>query len=100
VIIGFIGLGFLRGSGSWRHFSEPAVRTAPITLPQQFVISLLWVMVAYSGWNAATYVAEELKRPERTLPAFPRPRDTNPRDCVRAGEDTGFFVDQPVGVRV
>jgi APA family basic amino acid/polyamine antiporter len=69
VIIGFIALGFLSGSGSWRHFSEPAVRTATTTLPTQFVISLLWVMVAYSGWNAATYVAEELKRPERTLPA-------------------------------
>ena len=69
VIIGFITLGFLSGSGSWRHFSEPAVRTAPTTLPTQFVISLLWVMVAYSGWNAATYVAEELKHPERTLPA-------------------------------
>jgi APA family basic amino acid/polyamine antiporter len=69
VIIGFIALGFLSGSGSWRHFSEPAVRTAPTTLPAQFVISLLWVMVAYSGWNAATYVAEELKHPERTLPA-------------------------------
>ena len=69
VIIGFIALGFLSGSGSWHHFSEPAVRTAHTTLPAQFVISLLWVMVAYSGWNAATYVAEELKRPERTLPA-------------------------------
>jgi APA family basic amino acid/polyamine antiporter len=69
VIIGFIGLGFLSGAGNWRHFSEPAVRTATTTLPTQFVISLLWVMVAYSGWNAATYVAEELKRPERTLPA-------------------------------
>ena len=69
VLAGFIALGFLSGSGSWRHFSEPAVRTAHTTLPEQFVISLLWVMVAYSGWNAATYVAEELKRPERTLPA-------------------------------
>jgi len=69
VILGFITLGFLSGSGSWKHFSEPAVRTATTTLPEQFVISLLWVMVAYSGWNAATYVAEELKRPEQTLPA-------------------------------
>jgi len=25
-------------------------------------------MVDYSGWNAATYVAEEIRRPERTLP--------------------------------
>jgi len=68
VIIGFVALGFLSGSGSWEHFSQPAVRTAPTSLPAQFVISLLWVMVAYSGWNAATYVAEELKRPDRTLP--------------------------------
>jgi APA family basic amino acid/polyamine antiporter len=26
-------------------------------------------MVGYSGWNAATYIAEEVRRPERTLPA-------------------------------
>lgn len=68
VLIGFITLGFMSGSGNWRNFSVPAVRTAHTTLPAQFVISLLWVMVAYSGWNAATYVAEELKHPERTLP--------------------------------
>lgn len=68
VIIGFVSLGFLAGNGSWQNFSAPAVRTSTTTLPAQFVISLLWVMVAYSGWNAATYVAEELKRPERTLP--------------------------------
>jgi APA family basic amino acid/polyamine antiporter len=68
VIFGFIAFGFLFGTGSWQHFSEPAVRTSTTALPAQFVISLLWVMVAYSGWNAATYVAEELRRPERTLP--------------------------------
>src|SRR5207245_9422709 len=33
-----------------------------------FMISLLCVMFGYSGWNAATYIAEELKHPERTLP--------------------------------
>ena len=47
----------------------PTTRTSTTALPAQFVISLLWVMVAYSGWNAATYVAEELQQPERTLPA-------------------------------
>jgi APA family basic amino acid/polyamine antiporter len=26
-------------------------------------------MFGYSGWNAATYIAEEISRPERTLPA-------------------------------
>lgn len=69
VIIGFITLGFLAGTGRWEHFYEPAVRTATTSIPAQFVVSLVWVMVGYSGWNAATYVAEELRRPERTLPA-------------------------------
>jgi APA family basic amino acid/polyamine antiporter len=69
VIISFVILGFLAGNGSWTHFSTPAVRTSTTSLPVQFIISLVWVMVGYSGWNAATYVAEEVKRPERTLPA-------------------------------
>jgi basic amino acid/polyamine antiporter, APA family len=69
LIASFILLGFAVGAGNWSHFSESAVRTSPNSLPVQFVVSLLWVMVAYSGWNAATYVAEELKRPEHTLPA-------------------------------
>jgi len=69
VIIGFVFLGFTAGSGSWSHFSEPAARTSPLSLETQFIVSLLWVMVGYSGWNAATYIAEEVKRPERTLPA-------------------------------
>jgi APA family basic amino acid/polyamine antiporter len=69
VIVGFVILGFAAGTGSWSHFSQPAVRTSTLTLPTQFLVSLLWVMVGYSGWNAATYVAEEVRRPERTLPA-------------------------------
>ena len=69
VIVGFIIAGFAAGSGNWSHFQQHAVRTSPLTLPAQFIVSLLWVMVGYSGWNAATYVAEEVRRPERTLPA-------------------------------
>lgn len=69
VIAGFVILGFAVGHGNWQHFSEPAVRTSTISLPAQFIVSLLWVMFGYSGWNAATYVAEEVRRPERTLPA-------------------------------
>jgi APA family basic amino acid/polyamine antiporter len=69
VIVGFVVFGFAVGTGDWKHFSEHAVRTSTVALPTQFMISLLWVMVGYSGWNAATYVAEEVRRPERTLPA-------------------------------
>jgi APA family basic amino acid/polyamine antiporter len=69
VIAGFVLVGFVAGTGSWSHFSEHAVRTSTLTLPTQFFVSLIWVMVGYSGWNAATYIAEEVRRPERTLPA-------------------------------
>jgi APA family basic amino acid/polyamine antiporter len=69
VIAAFIVLGFTLGTGHWSNFSELAVRTSTASLPAQFAISLLWVMVGYSGWNAATYVAEEIERPSVTLPA-------------------------------
>ncbi len=68
VLVAFIGLGFAIGTGSWGHFSMSTARTSTTSLPAQFAISLFWIYVAYSGWNAATYVAEELKRPEKTLP--------------------------------
>lgn len=68
VVVAFIALGFLIGSGSFEHFSMPAERTSTAPLFNQFAISLFWIYVSYSGWNAATYVAEELRRPERTLP--------------------------------
>jgi len=69
VIAGFVLIGFAVGTGHWSHFSTPAVRTSRTPIATQFMISLLWVMVGYSGWNAATYIAEEVRRPERTLPA-------------------------------
>jgi APA family basic amino acid/polyamine antiporter len=69
VIVALVVFGFSMGSGSWENFSIPATRDSTRPLAVEFMIQLLWVMVGYSGWNAATYVAEELKQPERTLPA-------------------------------
>jgi APA family basic amino acid/polyamine antiporter len=68
VLFAFIGLGVLAGTGNWAHFSMPALRTSTVPVAAQFAISLFWIYVCYIGWNAATYVAEELKCPERTLP--------------------------------
>ena len=68
VLLAFLGLGFLVGEGSWAHFGMDATRTSTTPLPQQFAMSLFWIYVSYSGWNAATYVAEEIRNPARTLP--------------------------------
>jgi APA family basic amino acid/polyamine antiporter len=67
-IAAFVVLGIAIGKGDWSHFSLPAVRTSTAPLGSQFLVSLLWVMAGYSGWNAATYVAGEIEDPDRTLP--------------------------------
>jgi APA family basic amino acid/polyamine antiporter len=41
-------------------------RTLIVSTP--FAISLYWVMYAYSGWNASTYIMGEVRRPTRTIP--------------------------------
>jgi APA family basic amino acid/polyamine antiporter len=69
VLGAFLAMAFLMGKGTVSHFSSEAVRTSPHSLGGQCAVSLIFVMFAYSGWNAATYVAEEMKSPERTLPA-------------------------------
>lgn len=68
VIVAFIFFGFTVGTGSWSHLSETTERTSTRSLGVEFIIQLLFVMVSYSGWNAATYVAEELREPEKNLP--------------------------------
>jgi APA family basic amino acid/polyamine antiporter len=68
VLSAFLVLAFLAGHGNWHHFALPAVRVSPHDLALQFAVSLTFVMFAYSGWNAATYVAEEIQSPERSLP--------------------------------
>ena len=68
VMVAFIGFGLAVGNGDWSHFRQAAERTSSTPLAAQFALSLFWIYVGYSGWNAATYIAEELKKPERTLP--------------------------------
>jgi len=68
VLAGFLVLGFAIGNGDWANFSKHAVRTSTAPIWEQFATSLIFIYVAYSGWNAATYVAEELRQPEKTLP--------------------------------
>jgi len=67
LIGGFVVSALLFGHGDWQNFSRTAVRWSGTPLWQQFAMSLFWIYVAYSGWNAAAYVAEEVGQPEKTL---------------------------------
>ncbi|MBI4167268.1 MAG: amino acid permease [Acidobacteria bacterium] len=64
----FLVLAFAIGDGHWQNLALETARASRHSIPAQFAASLVFVMFAYSGWNAAAYVAEELKDPERALP--------------------------------
>jgi len=58
----FVGLGVARLPST----AAPAPPPVPLDLGA-FAVTLVWVSFAYSGWNAAVYVAAEVKAPERNL---------------------------------
>ena len=63
-LVALIVFGFSLGDGSWAHFEPAGVRSRA----GGFLLALVPVMFSYSGWNAASYVAEEIRHPERFVP--------------------------------
>jgi APA family basic amino acid/polyamine antiporter len=60
----FIAFGFAFGTGSLGHLAQPAGPVAP----GSWLFALIAVMFTYAGWNAASYVAEEIRDPGRNVP--------------------------------
>lgn len=46
----------------------PTVNTSDYIFSMSFAGALVWVMLAYSGWNASAYIAGNLENPKRNLP--------------------------------
>ena len=59
----FVVLGFSIGHGSTTQMLAPGAAGTTGML-----LALIPVMFTYSGWNAAAYVAEEVRSPERNVP--------------------------------
>ncbi len=59
----FIAIGFSVGTGTVAHLAEHAGTTNA-----GWLLALIPVMFTYSGWNAAAYVAEEIREPGRNVP--------------------------------
>ncbi len=68
LIVGLIVAGFTLSEGQPISFAPSSADTTHIFAPA-FAISLVFVMYSYSGWNAATYIADEIETPEKTLPS-------------------------------
>lgn len=65
-IFALIAAGVMGGRGDWAHFSQSDTQATPsIGLS---IVSLIFALYAYSGWNAAVYLAGEVTEPARTIP--------------------------------
>jgi APA family basic amino acid/polyamine antiporter len=60
----FIGLGFSIGAGSGANLQQAAGSISATN----WLLALVPVMFTYSGWNAAAYMAEEIREPGRNVP--------------------------------
>jgi basic amino acid/polyamine antiporter, APA family len=68
LIVGLVGAGFAVGRGSLAHFTAAAPFRFDFAGLKTMGLSLMWIMFAYSGWNASAYVGSEVRDPLRNLP--------------------------------
>jgi len=68
LIVGLVAAGFVVGKGSLGHLVAAAPFRFDFGGLKTLGLSLMWIMFAYSGWNASAYVGSEVKNPSRNLP--------------------------------
>lgn len=64
VLVVILVLGFTIGDGVTANFTLP---NQPVS-PELWLLALIPIMFSFSGWNAAAYVAEEIRDPGRNVP--------------------------------
>jgi basic amino acid/polyamine antiporter, APA family len=65
----FVVLGFAAGHGSWDHYRHAIPGTPTFaSMATAIGVALIAVFWAYDGWVYVTFVAGEVKEPQRTLP--------------------------------
>jgi APA family basic amino acid/polyamine antiporter len=67
LIVAFLLAGFVIATPQPISFAPTAADLGHITSPP-FAIGLVFVMYAFSGWNAATYIIGEMRTPQQSLP--------------------------------
>ncbi|HEX2968885.1 MAG TPA: amino acid permease [Bacteroidales bacterium] len=68
LILFLLFAGFLSGNGNTANFDSAGGVEQGLSGWKTIGLSLMWIMFAYSGWNASTYLGAEIKNPVKTLP--------------------------------
>lgn len=67
-ILAFASFGFVIGAGRWDHFSHSLPLSSLGGLPAQLSQAMIAVIFAFTGWFTSTYVASEIREPQRNVP--------------------------------
>lgn len=70
MIMVFIFAGYYYSDKIPGSFFLPQQGDGTLLLSSSFAVSLIYVNYAYNGWNSATYLAGELKNPQKALPVI------------------------------
>jgi basic amino acid/polyamine antiporter, APA family len=68
LIVILLTAGFSSGKGDISNFSLGGSIPEGLAGWKTIGLSLMWIMFAYSGWNASTYLGAEIRNPARNLP--------------------------------
>ncbi len=68
LIVGLVGAGLALGHGDLGHFGLGQPPPLDFSGLRTVGLALMWVMFAYSGWNASAYIGSEIRNPQRNLP--------------------------------
>ncbi len=68
LIVFLLLAGFLSGKGDLSNFASGGGVSQGLAGWKTIGLSLMWIMFAYSGWNASTYLGSEIRDPVKTLP--------------------------------
>jgi len=68
LILFLVVIGLASGKGHWQHLTAGDWLPADFSSLKVIGLSLMWIMFAYSGWNASAYLGSEIKNPRRDLP--------------------------------
>jgi APA family basic amino acid/polyamine antiporter len=68
LIVALVAAGFAVGKGSLAHLTSSGGFDFGFGGWKTMGLALMWIMFAYSGWNASAYVGSEVRDPARNLP--------------------------------
>ncbi|MGM0463582.1 MAG: APC family permease [Bacteroidota bacterium] len=68
LVAGLIVAGIAFGKGDMDNFKAQSTVGEGIAGWKTMGLAIMWIMFAYSGWNASTYIGSEIKKPKRNLP--------------------------------